>query len=77
MARQINEPVDQVSVEEVEIVIGEDPIEEVPVVKEYRPKSASTVLFGALILWYSSFFLNQSSNVNSLGIFLSYMSYGL
>ena len=29
MARQINEPVDQVSVEEVEIVIGEDPIEEV------------------------------------------------
>ena len=29
MARQINEPVDQVSVEEGEIVIGDDPIEEV------------------------------------------------
>ena len=28
MARQINEPVSQVSVEEVEVVIGEEPIEE-------------------------------------------------
>ena len=29
MARQRNEPVDQVSVEEVEVVIGNEPIEEV------------------------------------------------